>query len=499
MKKMISILLALALLISCVLSVSAASVNMTESAAYDATDERCIPLDDAVKAYEKENGVKLETYRNYFYIPDGTESFFDEYESKVPTWFNEEFTDICIWYDTYNCKDAPCPESYCGFSINKTADKNIYYADIPVGVSGFLVNNGVTNTLEVYKSCNTAGFIGTGYNDAYNESYTNCDNMIYVHNIFDCYSLTHTAYFYGDWYYYYGNGCYGTVENGNKTTDCIRDDHDHTVKSVNEALLDYEAQTGETVETNRYYFLMPNGENGDQSDDKDFPEMLGKYPDSWYNEFVSGAGIYWWESEHFLPQFFPGYTMEKADDSDVYYADVPKDVKTVIFNNAIDGGISKDLPIYNMAEQTVNVPCEYYEAGESENYPNGTDSFDNMIYVIYPIQVSSGDLLSKSTWGGEWYYYYGDGCYGTVKDGNHTNCLRDDHYDDNGNHITNELIIGDVDGDGEVSIMDATEIQLIVAKLKPMVESIAVADADCDGQISVLDATAIQLKIAKLD
>lgn len=297
MKKIISMLIALALLLSCVLSASAASVNMTVLAAYDATDERCIPLDDAVKAYEKENGVKLETYRNYFYIPDGTESFFDEYIKEVPTWFNEEFTDICIWYDTYNCKDAPCPESYCGFSINKTADKNIYYADIPVGVSGFLVNNGVTNTLEVYKSCNTAGFIGTGYNDAYNESYTNCDNMIYVHNIFDCYSLTHTAYFYGDWYYYYGNGCYGTVENGNKTTDCIRDDH----------------------------------------------------------------------------------------------------------------------------------------------------------------------------------------------------------HDDNGNHITNEFIIGDIDGDGEVSIMDATEIQLIVAKLKPMVESITVADADCDGQISVLDATAIQLKLAGIE
>ncbi len=486
----------MALLVSCAFSVSAGSVNMAELAAYDATDERCIPLDDAVKAYEKENGVKLETYRNYFYIPDGTESFFDEYINEVPTWFNEEFTDICIWYDTYNCKDAPCPESYCGFSINKTADKNIYYADIPVGVSGFLVNNGVTNTLEVYKSCNTAGFIGTDYNDSYNESYTNCDNMIYVHNVFDCYSLTHTAYFYGDWYYYYGNGCYGTVENGNKTTDCIRDDHDHTVKSAKEALLECEAQTGETVETNRYYFLMPNGTNGEKGDDPDYVEAHNKYAPSWYNGYTDTPAIYWWGTDIFNPSSSLGYTLEKADSDDVFYGDVPTAVKSFYFHNNVEIVRDSNDPKFKCAMKTRNISARGYEPDKYD------ENYDQMIYVVDPEVIVYGDddpLFENIPFAGEWYYYYGDGCYGTTKDGNIENCIRDDHYDDNGNHITNEFIIGDVDGDGEVSIMDATEIQLIVAKLKPMVESITVADADCDGQISVLDATAIQLKIAKLD
>ena len=59
--------------------------------------------------------------------------------------------------------------------------------------------------------------------------------------------------------------------------------------------------------------------------------------------------------------------------------------------------------------------------------------------------------------------------------------------------------IGDVDGDGEVSIMDATEIQMIIAQLKPALKDTDIADVDGDGEVSIMDATAIQMQLAKIN
>ena len=56
--------------------------------------------------------------------------------------------------------------------------------------------------------------------------------------------------------------------------------------------------------------------------------------------------------------------------------------------------------------------------------------------------------------------------------------------------------LGDVDLDGYISILDATEIQLILsAKKVGKPEQLAVADFDKDGGMSVLDATAISLRL----
>ena len=58
---------------------------------------------------------------------------------------------------------------------------------------------------------------------------------------------------------------------------------------------------------------------------------------------------------------------------------------------------------------------------------------------------------------------------------------------------------GDVDGDGEVTVMDATAIQLHIAKLELLYGSgLANADVNKDGNVSILDATQIQLFIAQL-
>ena len=72
-------------------------------------------------------------------------------------------------------------------------------------------------------------------------------------------------------------------------------------------------------------------------------------------------------------------------------------------------------------------------------------------------------------------------------------------YIDSYTPVEPPILVGDADTDGEVSILDATAIQLHVASIKSLSDlGLASADADKDGDISVLDATEIQLYVAGL-
>lgn len=298
--------------------------------------------------------------------------------------------------------------------------------------------------------------------------------------------------------------------------------------TVDQAVAAYEAETGEDVATYRYYFLMPNGHNGDLGDDESVDEegnpigRPGQYAQSWYIPMADGtpstatAGVYWWDSGVADPAAWIGYLPSGKEecDPDVYYADVPQAVTGFIWNNAVDGGMDPEDPIYFCAAQTNNIPCEYYDPEESPNYPDGTENFNNMIYVIDPDLTSVAEYSGKQTCGGEWYYYYGNGCYGFTADGNESNCLRDDHFNEAGEHVglqtpsekpseseppteepsTPDFVIGDADQDGVVSVMDATEIQLYAASKKQLSDiALLAADADGDGVVTVMDATEIQL------
>ena len=79
---------------------------------------------------------------------------------------------------------------------------------------------------------------------------------------------------------------------------------------------------------------------------------------------------------------------------------------------------------------------------------------------------------------------------------------RDDVYVAEPNYISNIDpcgIIGDADKDGDLTILDATHIQLYKAELIGENEiDLAVADYDEDGDVTVLDATAIQRHLADL-
>ncbi len=146
----------------------------------------------------------------------------------------------------------------------------------------------------------------------------------------------------------------------------------------------------EGTDTNRYYFYMPS---------------------DWYNDYAYTAGIYWWGGTDACPSW-PGYNAQVGDVDGVYYADVPTDVATIIWNNGFDGGEDPTSEEYALAIQTMNIGSEFYDEGESDLYPEGTESFDNMIYVVDPNKIDVSDYSGKMMCGGEWYYYYGNGEYG---------------------------------------------------------------------------------------
>ena len=65
--------------------------------------------------------------------------------------------------------------------------------------------------------------------------------------------------------------------------------------------------------------------------------------------------------------------------------------------------------------------------------------------------------------------------------------------------IIPEILLGDVDGDEAVTIMDSTALQRYSAKMLTLTdEQFYIGDADKDNAISVMDATRIQRYIAKI-
>ena len=280
--------------------------------------------------------------------------------------------------------------------------------------------------------------------------------------------------------------------------------------SAKEAVQLYNEANETEIETHRYYFQVPNGKNGPVGVDESNPDTYGKKAPSWFHEFedeegvtrTSDCALYWWgclDGPNCEDLDVPwgdggwvGYLVEK-DEAGVYYADVPASVTTIIWNNGINGGMDDTLPIYFLAAQSVNIGSEYYDPGESPLYPDGVDSFDNMIYIIDPDKVSISDYSLKQTCGGEWYFYYGNGCYGTVKGGEEDiekNCINPDH-----DHSAPTYKLGDVNGDTVVDVVDATIIQKACAQIIELNDIQKLAANVCGNgvdNISVMDATRIQ-------
>ena len=62
-----------------------------------------------------------------------------------------------------------------------------------------------------------------------------------------------------------------------------------------------------------------------------------------------------------------------------------------------------------------------------------------------------------------------------------------------------ELMLGDVDGDGEVTIIDATEVQRHIAQISVFNDAqLKAADVDRDGEVAIIDASDIQRYVAQI-
>lgn len=269
------------------------------------------------------------------------------------------------------------------------------------------------------------------------------------------------------------------------------------------------------TETRRYYFMMPDGIGG-RTD-----PTTGLVAPSWYNEFATCAGIYWWGGSA-IPSgtaepgstdgVWAGYAAMPGDAPNVFYADVPKDVTVIVWNNGVDGGTDDQLPIYFKAAQSVNTNVEWFDPGEDVNWPNGIpeeEGFDNKIFIVYPEESYINDYSGKQTCGGHWFYYYSEGCYGLVDPATadmDADCMNPDHRDADGKHTGSDeeesFVLGDADMDGDVTIYDATKIQRYLAELLDDVSEIdlraaKIVDPDAD-EPSIYDVTRIQRFLAEL-
>lgn len=148
------------------------------------------------------------------------------------------------------------------------------------------------------------------------------------------------------------------------------------------------------IGTKRYYFYMP---------------------EDWFNDLTQTAGIYWWDSTG-APKAWPGYYAYPTAFEGIFYADVPADASTIIWNNGVNGGTDETKDVYFKAFQTKNIGSEYYDPGENDLYPDGVlEGFHGMIFVVDPNgEHETNDMSTKVGYAGDWFYYYGDGTCGTM-------------------------------------------------------------------------------------
>ncbi len=173
-------------------------------------------------------------------------------------------------------------------------------------------------------------------------------------------------------------------------------------------------------------------------------------PSDWYNDFSKQtgdtAGMYWWGGTG-SGNPWCGYKTYADSASQMFYVDLPADVPMVIWNNYVNGEMDTEAPIYKAAFQTVDIPSEgicedddsvYLEQdgfweemkesfeGDKSALGDFKDSFedgdygfmlnlDNMIYVLddNTKYVSASELSGKLGYNGQWYFYFGDGTYGS--------------------------------------------------------------------------------------
>lgn len=192
-------------------------------------------------------------------------------------------------------------------------------------------------------------------------------------------------------------------------------------------------------------------------------------PDDWYEKSpVSTLYASWGEVSDQI--FEHMVDCEKTQYLRIFKVTVPDDVKTIVWSNTQNPLRENELSKAGLQCKTDSINCDYYEPETNSLYPDGLQSFDDMLFVP-DIALQTQDSLGNKSGAGEWYYIY-------------PNDYR---------------ILGDVNSDDELNITDATAIQKHLAKISNFSEEqLPPADFDYDGDISIKDVTQIQKSIALL-
>ena len=399
MKRMLSVILAVLMVVSVFAVAGVVSAEETGAGITATADEATKDEATADEATKDEGGLESLPEK-----PEGTRRYF----FRVPD----------FWYDSnpYTEKigiywwEGTDKATYPGHEAKPADAEGVYYYDVPCDVTSVIWNNFVTadsnnteNIIYMYMS----RILPTEYYESwesplYPYGTYSFDGMIYVLDLdkTQVNEYNGKSEFYGEWFYYYGNGEYGVAEYEEDADVVLKGDTvDLSELSPDEdntkPVRPTEPTEPEEIETYRYYFYMP---------------------ESWAidNPYSQVAGIYWWEGSNSCKSW-PGYKANPADAEGVYYYDVPTDVTSIIWNNTVDGGTDSNAPVYNFAYQTKTIGSEYYDWGESDLYPDGTDNFDNMIYVIDYNLIDYNEFSGKQNYKGEWFYYYGNGEYGVAE------------------------------------------------------------------------------------
>lgn len=520
--------------------VSAEGIDDAASASVDEAskdEEISVDIDNLP---EKEEG----TNRFFFYLP----TLWAE---------NNPYTEtagIYWWEGTDRCTSWP------GYEAKPTGFENVYYYDVPADVTNIVWNNfvdgGIDDSQEIYafarqtKTLNCE-FYDPGESDFYPNGTESYDNMIYVID-FDKTEINEFSgkdIFCGEWFYYYGNGEYGLAKDKESAKTV------YTGDSIDLSQIAPEEEatipTEPTENTVPSELPVPTTPEAIDPDTAERPENTYRYyfyiPKDWTinNPYSVSAGIYWWEGTDRCSSW-PGYQAKFTGDEGIYYYDVPTDVTSIIWNNFVNGGTDPEAEIYNFAYKSGNVGSEYYDPLESRFYPEGTDNFDNMIYIVDLENIDYNAFVSGGIIPGLWFYYYGDGEYGLAENKADAKIVYtadtlnlDEVYDaEFGEHTlptvpseptettepttatdptettepteessstdpttapVEKFELGDVNRDGKLNIRDATIIQKHLAKMVTLDEgALALADFYLNGKVNIKDATTIQKKIAGL-
>lgn len=197
-------------------------------------------------------------------------------------------------------------------------------------------------------------------------------------------------------------------------------------EDVTPAPIPTEPKPTETIVDNKTSAVTSNGGiyTGPSTGEKSKRYFFAMRKD-WYTFGNATACAYWWDGADKCKDWQHSYQMRSTpltleDGSNVYYIDLGETVGTVIFNNGIDGGVKAaegETPSPNWGKnfQTENLILEGYLANDSDTYPEGLKTFDNMIYIVDPSKESVSEESGATTYGGEWYYLHADGKYDTTK------------------------------------------------------------------------------------